>query len=94
MFWPDRWLIAEGIQEHPEKIEHNSDAWIPFSVGPSNCVGKNVAMQEMRLLCYHLIQRLEFRFADGFDPHEYERNFADRFVVTLGRLPVVVKCRN
>ena len=43
-FWPDRWLIAEGIQESKEKITHNPDAFIPFSFGPANCVGKNLAM--------------------------------------------------
>lgn len=66
-FWPDRWLIAEGLQESSEKIVHNANAFIPFSLGPANCVGKNVALQEMRMLVCHFMQRLTVRFAEGYD---------------------------
>ncbi|GJE99306.1 cytochrome P450 [Phanerochaete sordida] len=93
-FWPERWLIAEGAQAQPAGFVHNANAWVPFSFGPSNCVGKNLALQEMRMLVCHLVQRLRFRFADGYDPAQYERDMEDRFVVTVGRLPVVVERRD
>ena len=94
-FWPDRWLIAEGLQAHTgEKLVHDANAWVPFSFGPSNCVGKNLALQEMRTVLCHLIQRLIFRFADGYDPAQYERDHEDRFVTAVGRLPVVIEVRN
>ena len=93
-YWPDRWLIAEGLQEHAEKIVHNVNAWVPFSFGPSNCVGKNLALQEMRMLVCHLVQKLNFRFPDGYDPMQYEREMRDRFVVTVSRLPVIVERRD
>ncbi|EKM51676.1 uncharacterized protein PHACADRAFT_212308 [Phanerochaete carnosa HHB-10118-sp] len=94
MFWPDRWLIAEGLQTHKEEIVHNPNAWVPFSFGPSNCVGKNLAMQEMRILVCHLVQRFNFRFEDGYDPAQFERDIEDRFVVVIRRLPVVVERRD
>ena len=95
-FWPERWLIAEGLEPAPagEKFVHNPNAFIPFSFGPSNCVGKNLALQEMRMVLVHLMHRFSFRFADNYDPEQYERNIEDRFVVSVGRLPVVVEERD
>lgn len=92
-FWPDRWLIAEGLQQSEEKIVHNPNAFTPFSFGPYNCVGKNIAMQEMRVLLCHFVQKLNFRFPDGFDSSQYEQTVADKFVFHVGRLPVVVESR-
>ncbi|EKM49557.1 uncharacterized protein PHACADRAFT_131233 [Phanerochaete carnosa HHB-10118-sp] len=93
-YWPDRWLIAEGLQTHTEKIVHDPNAWVPFSFGPFNCVGKNLAMQEMRALICHLMQQFNFRFADGYDPAQFERDIEDRFIVAVGRLPVIVERRS
>lgn len=92
-FWPDRWLIAEGLQESKEKITHNLNAFIPFSFGPSNCVGKNLAMQEMRYFLCHFMQNLDVRFAEGWDPTEWERVMEDKFILMLGKLPVIVEKR-
>jgi len=43
-FHPERWL------GDPEFKDDKLDAMEPFSVGPRNCVGKNLAWHEMRLL--------------------------------------------
>nr|BAL05078.1 cytochrome P450 [Phanerodontia chrysosporium] len=93
-FWPDRWLIAEGLQESPEKITHNANAFVPFSFGPANCVGKNLAIQEMRLAVTHLMHKLNFRFADGFNPDEWDSQIQDVTVMQLGKLMVVVERRD
>ena len=93
-FWPDRWLIAEGIQESKEKITHNPDAFIPFSFGPANCVGKNLAMLEMRLVLCHIMQKLNLRFADGWDVSEYEKHIKDMFVIEVPPLMVMVSRRD
>ena len=47
---------------------------MPFSFGPSNCVGKNMALLEMRVTTAILVQRFEFDFAEGFDPREWTEN--------------------
>ena len=93
-YWPGRWLIAEGLQEHSKKIVHNVNAWVPFSFGPSNCVGKNLVMQEMRMLICHLVQKLNFRFPEGYDPMEYERKMGDRFTMTVSRLAAIIERRD
>ena len=73
---------------------HNPNAWIPFSFGPSNCVGKNLAMQEMRQLLCHFLQNLSVQLPDGMDPMQYEMEMEDRFVFSIGHLPVVIKRRD
>jgi len=98
-FWLDRWLIASGDVTAAEAgidgrtFVHNQEAFIPFSFGPSICVGKNLALQEMRMTTCLIMQRLELRFAQGFDPDSYERGLCDFFVVKKAPFPVDVEMR-
>ncbi|KAI0081603.1 high nitrogen upregulated cytochrome P450 monooxygenase 2 [Panus rudis PR-1116 ss-1] len=92
-FWPERWLIAEGKLPAPDNFVHNTAAFIPFSFGPYNCAGKRMAMAEMRMVLCHLMHELQFRFADGYDPGDWEKELEDMFVVKKGRLPVVATPR-
>lgn len=99
-FWPDRFRIAAGeitpadagIDER--NFVHNAAAFVPFSFGPANCVGKNLALQEMRMTVCLLMQRLEMRFAPGFDPESYEQGLRDYFVVKKPELRVDVSLRD
>ena len=96
-FWPDRWLIAEGALPLPNNgkgpFTHNLNAFVPFSHGPANCVGKPLAMLEMRMVLCHTMQRLTLRLADGWDPREWERQIEDRFITKHGALPVIAQWR-
>ena len=80
----------------PDKtpFRHNTAAFIPFSFGPANCVGKNLAYQEMRTVVCMMMQRLDFRFADGYDPECWDRDLKDYFVSIKGKLPVVLTPRS
>ena len=62
-YYPDRWLIAAGLQAAPEKepLVHTPAAFLPFSVGPANCVGKGLALLEMRVVVCAVMQRLALR---------------------------------
>ena len=95
-FWPERWLIADGLLPHPEgtTFTHNPNAFIPFSVGPYNCVGKNLAMLEMRTLVCHTMQKMEMRFAEGWDREQWINDLEDVFVTRIGQLPVVLSKRD
>lgn len=72
---------------------HNLNTFTSFSFGPSNCVGKNLALREMKVLLCYMMQRLDLRFADGWDSAEFERYGKDRYVAEIGRLPVIIKGR-
>jgi cytochrome P450 len=52
-FIPERWIDAE----------YNSDkktALQPFSIGPRNCIGQNMAYHEMRLVLTKLLWHFDF----------------------------------
>ncbi|KAJ7220140.1 cytochrome P450 [Mycena pura] len=101
-FIPERWLpAADRAALEPRMfgaaadaaVVHNTAAFIPFSVGPSNCAGRNLAYQEMRAAVCALLSRFELRFDAGFDVASWEENLCDYFVVQRGRLPVVLTAR-
>ena len=57
-FNPDRW--ADGVLTEEQK-----GAFIPFSVGPRACVGRNVAEMELKLIAATVVGRWEFVNREG-----------------------------
>ena len=86
-FIPDRWLNSTE--------EHTPAAFFPFSYGPANCVGKNLAMLEMRMLLCACVQQLDFELAGDLvtDPGRWERELGDYSVLVKGKLPALVTDR-
>ncbi|PIL32204.1 cytochrome P450 [Ganoderma sinense ZZ0214-1] len=74
-------------------LNHNEVAFMPFSYGPMNCVGKNLAMAEIRMVACTLLRQFDFRLQDGWDPAEYRRGFKDYGIATRPRLPVTISRR-
>ncbi|KAK7032813.1 cytochrome P450 [Favolaschia claudopus] len=100
-FIPERWLPSEqqitlepAIFGGSHEVIHNTAAFIPFSVGPSNCVGRSLAYQEMQLVLCGLFEKFDLRFQDGFEVDSWERDMLDYFVVQRGRLPVLLTARS
>ena len=96
-FIPERWLPRdEQLRLEPDlfqdeaKIVHNTAAFIPFSFGPSDCIGKRLGMQEIRMVVCAMLQHFELRFAEDYDPRKWEEDMYDFFVVRKGRLPVLL----
>ncbi|KAI0761269.1 high nitrogen upregulated cytochrome P450 monooxygenase 2 [Trametes elegans] len=105
-FWPERWLVASrnaspadvGIGATGDRIGgtafvHNETAFIPFSYGPANCVGKQLAMQEMRMVVCAIMQRFDFRLSEGWELRAYDEGFKDFFSTTRPAVPVVLRPR-
>ncbi|KAJ7709643.1 cytochrome P450 [Mycena rosella] len=84
-FMPERWTDPA--------LAPNATAFIPFSYGPSNCVGRNLAKQEISMVACLLLSRLELRFAPGFDAAAWPQQLYDHFITTKGPLMVSVKKR-
>ncbi|KAK8051841.1 cytochrome P450 [Apiospora rasikravindrae] len=66
-FWADPWEF------HPERFLDNDnpryqndllDAMQPFSTGPRNCIGKNLAYAEMRLILAKIVFNFDLQLAD------------------------------
>ncbi|KAK4210329.1 cytochrome P450 [Rhypophila decipiens] len=58
-FIPERWLAEE-----PKFPNDRMDASLPFSVGPRDCIGKNLAYMEMRVILARLLWNFDMEFAD------------------------------
>jgi len=84
-FMPERWIDPS--------LAPNTTAFIPFSYGPANCVGRNLARQEISMVVCLLLSRLEMRFSSGFDAAAWPQQIYDYFVATKGPLMVSVRKR-
>ncbi|KAL8952963.1 MAG: hypothetical protein Q9222_001139 [Ikaeria aurantiellina] len=62
-FFPKRWL--PGLRDAPPFANDNKDCMQPFSFGPRNCLGKNIARAEMRLLLSKLLFRFDWQLQAG-----------------------------
>ncbi|KZP07807.1 cytochrome P450 [Athelia psychrophila] len=87
-FVPDRWLPASAFASAPA-VKHDVTAFNPFSFGPMACVGKNLAMVELRAVTCALAQKFDMGRPEGFTVGEWERGLGDAFVVT--RPPLMLK---
>ncbi|KAK8095081.1 Trichothecene C-15 hydroxylase [Apiospora hydei] len=68
-FHPERWL-------GDEEFKNDALAGVtPFSVGPRNCIGKNLAYSEMRLIMARIVWNFDFALAPGMEDW-YDRNRA------------------
>ena len=86
--------MGEGYSLDVSSLNHNETAFMPFSYGPMNCVGKNLALAEIRMVASTLIRQFEFRLKDGWEVEEYRKGFRDYGIATRPRLPVLVTRRN
>ncbi|KAL5507847.1 hypothetical protein ACEPAH_5465 [Sanghuangporus vaninii] len=105
-FWPDRWLSTSMRKRAPSShhssdtslangdVTMNASAFIPFSYGPANCAGRNLALAELRMVVALLIQRFEMRLEEGYDPKDWTEKLEDWFIMQTGKLPVVFTARN
>ena len=103
-FWPERWLLASGLLDPSSPsargvsptspgFRHDEAGFIPFSIGPMNCVGKTLAMQEMRMVLCAFLQKFRIRAEDGWDLRRYERNYRDYLTAQRPELPVMLEVR-
>jgi cytochrome P450 len=58
--------------------------------GPGNCVGRSLALHEMRTVLAALVRRFDFQFAPGFQPEAWTAQLKDFYILTRGHLPVVL----
>jgi cytochrome P450 len=69
-------------------VKHK-DAFQSFSSGPYGCIGKNLAMMELRTVITQILDRFDVSFAKGEDGSALMDNTIDHF--TLGLAPLKLR---
>ena len=85
-FVPERWYSKS------EMIKHK-DGFAPFSLGPFGCIGKNLALMELRLVTSELLMKFDVSFAPGEDGKKLLYQTIDHFTLGLQDLNLTMKKR-
>ncbi|KAF9890803.1 hypothetical protein FE257_005374 [Aspergillus nanangensis] len=78
-FIPERWY------KYPHMVREKS-AFAPFSIGPYNCIGKPLAMMNLRTTVARMIMTFDMKFAPGEDGRKFLADSQDNFVWYMGEL--------
>ncbi|KAG5719737.1 hypothetical protein E4T56_gene18554 [Termitomyces sp. T112] len=68
-FLPERWL--------KDIAPHNAEAFVPFCLGPGVCIGKPVALYNMKLLTASLIRAFDISFPVDFDVEKFDKSYKE-----------------
>lgn len=73
----------------------NKSAYLPFSMGVYNCIGKGLAMMELRSVIGRSVAEYEIMFPKNveFDEEEFFGNVKDHFTSGIPRCELAFKKR-
>ncbi|TFY62928.1 hypothetical protein EVG20_g6526 [Dentipellis fragilis] len=80
-----------GLKLHAAVL--NPDAYHPFSFGPANCVGKNLALMEIRTVVFRLLHWFRVSALPGSVVREWEGEVQDWHIVKVPELYLHVETR-
>lgn len=65
IYRPERWIVDEENGVTADSVAYIKSCFHPFSSGPRNCVGQNLAILEMLLVAARTLYRMDVRHAPG-----------------------------
>ncbi|TVY31882.1 Cytochrome P450 monooxygenase [Lachnellula subtilissima] len=65
VYRPERWIVDTESGVTAEDVSRAQTAFHPFSIGAGNCVGRNLAMQELLVTVGRLLYRMDVRVPAG-----------------------------
>lgn len=102
-FHPERWLSKSPITDQSAWIPFSYGTYISYVstyrfvlsclTGPANCVGRQLALLELRTVTCALLKKYNFRLARDFRPAKWEENIRDHFILAKGDLWVQIESR-
>ncbi|RAK94837.1 cytochrome P450 [Aspergillus ibericus CBS 121593] len=85
-FLPERWYL------HPDLVREKT-AFAPFSAGPYGCIGKPLALLNVRTTLARLVTTFDFEYAPGEDGIGFEGKAKDSFTMGYGDLEILFRQR-
>ncbi|KAL3483753.1 cytochrome P450 monooxygenase [Aspergillus germanicus] len=85
-FLPERWTTRPELVKEPS-------AFIPFNAGPYSCVGKQLALMELRLVAAEILTRYDVRLAEGQRANVFLEGCHDTFTLATAPLELVFEER-
>lgn len=64
-FRPERWLPATHPLYNPMFANDNHECFRPFSFGVRDCIGKNLAYSELRVVISRILHRFDYTLEPG-----------------------------
>lgn len=62
---PDNFIPERYLEKHDSRFDGDNKAVVqPFSTGPRNCIGKNLARAEMRLILAKMVWHFDMELVD------------------------------
>ncbi|KAG0137852.1 cytochrome P450 [Tuber indicum] len=84
---PDEFLPERWTPEMPELVQ-DKRAFIAFGFGAHSCIGRPLAMNEMRTATARVIQRFQVQLGESYDDKVFRDEWKDYFTVKLGPCPL------
>lgn len=71
-YWPERWLVDETCKNGlpAEEVAEAKQSFFPFSAGHRQCIARNLATRNLKLVVAIMLWHFEFRATDKLDPDE------------------------
>jgi cytochrome P450 len=66
---------------------------LTICLGPGNCVGRSLALHELRTVLAAVVRRFDARFAPGFKAQDWIDQLSDHYILVRGKLDVVLSKR-
>ncbi|RDW95068.1 hypothetical protein BP5796_00831 [Coleophoma crateriformis] len=81
-FAPERWM-------EDSELMMNKAAYAPFSLGVYGCIGKHLALMQLRSIVSQVVMNFNLKFAPGEDGAAFDTEALDTFTTTLKSLDIV-----
>ncbi|GLB41352.1 putative cytochrome P450 [Lyophyllum shimeji] len=90
---PDRFIPTRWLPSERNSTPHNELAYIPFGAGFGACVGRQLALQNIRILAIHLLSKLDIKLSTGLSLNNFDASHKDRGLWTHDKFLVDVEKR-
>ncbi|RYP92929.1 hypothetical protein DL770_000979 [Monosporascus sp. CRB-9-2] len=88
-FIPERWTTRR------DELVKDASVFVPFSMGVFSCVGKQLALMEVRYVASQIVRRFEFGLAAGPQTADaFRAGITEAFTIVPAPLEIVFKVRN